>query len=107
MAELVDAFDLRSNVSIGVWVRVPHSLDEKKMKQQITQPTTIQIIKFKKEKRCCLCCGKTFEIEPYVVQDFCDRCYPIVCRAVFNDFNSNLTCTELINKIKKEISKVL
>ena len=44
-----------------------------------------------KIKKKCLCCGKEMEIFPYVEQDFCNRCFPIVCREVFNKANDDIT----------------
>lgn len=58
-------------------------------------------LKITKQKRYCLCCGKSFETEPYIVQDFCNRCFPIVARETFKKENGNLTCKELIEKIKR------
>lgn len=47
------------------------------------------IIKIKKK---CLCCGKEMEVLPYVEErDFCGRCFPIVCREVFNKANDGMT----------------
>lgn len=56
-----------------------------------------------KIKKKCLCCGKEMEIEPYIEQDFCDRCFVIVCREVFNKENDNLTIKELREKVGKII----
>ena len=67
---------------------------------------TITIIRaVEKELRCCLCCGKTFETYPYIVQDFCDRCYMVAVKEVFNKENGNLTCEEVKAKIKEKISE--
>lgn len=38
------------------------------------------IMPIEKQNRKCLCCGKEFEVEPFIEQDFCDRCFPIVVR---------------------------
>lgn len=56
-----------------------------------------------KEIRKCLCCGNEFKVEPFVIQDFCNRCYSIVVREVFNKENGNLTLKELKDKIKNMI----
>ena len=56
-----------------------------------------------KEIRKCLCCGNEFTVEPFVVQDFCNRCFPIVVKEIFNKENGNLTCKELREKIKNII----
>ena len=55
-----------------------------------------------KEKRKCLCCGKQFEVCPHIIQDFCDSCFPIVCKAVFDKSNDNLTRKQLEDKIRME-----
>lgn len=69
-----------------------------------TRPTSqLQITAIRNEKRTCLCCGKQFEVPFYTIQDFCDRCYPIVCKAVFDKSNGNLTCKQLVDKISKEL----
>ena len=39
------------------------------------------ILKIKKK---CLCCGEEMELYPYVEQDFCDICFPVICKEVFN-----------------------
>ena len=33
------------------------------------------ILKIKKK---CLCCGEEMELYPYVEQDFCDICFPVI-----------------------------
>lgn len=63
----------------------------------------IVIMPVTKIKKKCLCCGKEMEIEPYIEQDFCDRCFVIVCREVFNKENDNLTIKELREKVGKII----
>lgn len=69
-----------------------------------TRPTSPLIVTaIRKEKRKCLCCGKQFEVYPYIIQDFCNSCYPIVCKAVFDKSNDNLTCKQLVDKLRKEI----
>ena len=42
---------------------------------------------------------------PYVMQDFCDRCYLVVCKAVFDKENGSLTCGQLKEKIRKEFGR--
>lgn len=63
----------------------------------------IVIMPVTKIKKKCLCCGKEIEIEPYLEQDFCDRCFVIVCREFFNKENDNLTIKELREKVGKII----
>ena len=67
--------------------------------------TNIILMPIKKEIRTCLCCGEKFEIEPYINQDFCNRCFPIVVRETFKKENGNLTCEELKEKIRNIIRK--
>lgn len=56
-----------------------------------------------KIKRKCLCCGKEMELEPYIEQDFCDRCFIIVCREVFNKANDGMTVEEVRERIERNI----
>jgi hypothetical protein len=63
----------------------------------------IVIMPVTKIKKKCLCCGKEMEIEPYIEQDFCDRCFVIVCQEFFNKENDNLTIKELREKVGKII----
>lgn len=53
----------------------------------------------------CLCCGKEMEIFPYIKQDFCDRCFSIVCREVFNKANDGMTVEEVKEKIRRNIEE--
>ena len=54
-------------------------------------------------KKKCLCCGNEMELEPYIEQDFCDRCFYIVCREVFNKANDGLTVADVKEKIRRII----
>lgn len=65
--------------------------------------TNIVIRPIEKIKKKCLCCGEEMEIFPYTEQDFCDRCFPIVCREVFNKENDGLTVVEVKEKIRRII----
>ena len=65
----------------------------------------IYTMQTRKENRTCLCCGKKFEIEPYIDQDFCNGCFPIVVKETFKKENGNLTCKELREKIRNIILK--
>ena len=56
-------------------------------------------------KKKCLCCGKEMELEPYIEQDFCDRCFYIVCREVFNKANDGMTVEEIKERSRKNIEK--
>ena len=62
---------------------------------------SIEIQPIKKISKECLNCGTKFLIEPYVIQDFCNRCFLIVCKAVFDEANGDLTCKQLIEKLKQ------
>lgn len=57
-----------------------------------------------KIKKKCLCCGEEMEIFSYIEQDFCNRCFPVVCREVFNKANDKMTIKEVKEKIRKIIS---
>lgn len=64
------------------------------------------IFPVKKIKKKCLCCGKEIELEPYAAkQDFCDRCFLVVCREVFNKANDGMTVEEIKERIRKIIEK--
>ena len=63
----------------------------------------IVIRPIEKIKKKCICCGEEMEIFPYTEQDFCDRCFPIVCREVFNKENDGLTVVEVKEKIRRII----
>ena len=54
-------------------------------------------------KKKCLCCGNEMELEPYIEQDFCDRCFYIVCREVFNKANDRMTVEEVKERIRRTI----
>lgn len=54
-------------------------------------------------KKKCLCCGKIMKLNLTEDKDFCDRCFIIVCREVFNKANDNMTAKELRERIKKEL----
>ena len=47
--------------------------------------------------------GKEMEIFPYEEQDFCDRCFFVVCREVFNKANDGMTVEEVRERIKKNV----
>ena len=65
----------------------------------------IVISKYPKEIRRCKCCGNSFDVESYIEQDFCDRCYPIIVRELFNRENNKLTCKEFIKKMKAKVKE--
>ena len=52
-------------------------------------------------KKKCLCCGNEMELYPYVEQDFCDICFPVICREVFNKENDRMTVKEVKEKIRR------
>lgn len=56
-----------------------------------------------KIKKKCLCCGCEISVFPWIIQDFCDRCYPVVLQEVFDKNNDNLTVEKLKNKIKEKL----
>lgn len=59
----------------------------------------------KKIKKKCLCCSEEMELEPYIEQDFCNKCFPIACREVFNKENDGLTVAEVKEKIRRIIEE--
>ena len=61
------------------------------------------IMPMAKIKKKCLCCGKEMEIFPYEEQDFCGRCFPVVCREVFNKANDELTVGEVRERIRRNV----
>ncbi len=58
-----------------------------------------------KIKKKCLSCGCEFSVSPLVMQDFCNRCYPVVAKEIFDRNNDNLTVEQLKNKIKEKLNK--
>ena len=58
-----------------------------------------------KVRKRCLCCGEEMEIFPYIEQDFCDRCFYIVCREVFNKANDRMTVKEVKERIRRNIEE--
>lgn len=76
------------------------------MKQEENECITIHLTSYpsKIEKKC-LNCKSTFLIESTAEQDFCDKCYSLVCRAVFDKQNSNLTCQQLVEKLRFNTKK--
>ena len=58
-----------------------------------------------KIKKNCLCCGNEMELFIYEDRDFCDRCFTIACREVFNKANDNMTVEEMKEIIRRKISK--
>lgn len=59
-----------------------------------------KILPVKMSSRKCLNCGTEFLIHPYVEQDFCNNCFHVVCKAVFDKSNGNLTCKQLVEKLR-------
>lgn len=43
------------------------------------------------------------ELFIYEYRDFCDRCFPIVCREVFNKANDGMTVEEIRERIRENI----
>ena len=62
--------------------------------------SNIIVRQIEKIKKKCLCCGKEMELEPYIEQDFCNRCFYIVCREVFNKANDGMTVEEIRERIR-------
>ena len=58
----------------------------------------IVIRQSKRIKKKCLCCGNEMEFFVYEDRDFCNKCFPIVCREVFNKENDELTVAEVKEK---------
>lgn len=56
-------------------------------------------------KKKCLCCGKEMELFVYEDRDFCDKCFVIVCREVFNKANNDMTVKEIKERIRRIIEE--
>ncbi len=69
----------------------------------MSETSLISLTTTKKEERVCICCGETFYEYPYIDKEFCNKCYPVVIRNVFNKDNGNLTCSQVKDKIRKEL----
>lgn len=66
----------------------------------------IVIRPIEKIKRKCLCCGEEMELFIYEDnKDFCDRCFLIVCREVFNKANNGMTVEEIKERIRRIIEE--
>ena len=63
----------------------------------------IVIRPIEKIKKKCLCCGNEMELVVYEDKDFCDRCFIIICREVFNKANNRMTVEEVKEKIRRNI----
>lgn len=63
------------------------------------------VMPINKIKRNCLCCGKEMEVFPYEWREFCDRCFIIVAREVYNKANDGLTVKEVRERIRRNIEK--
>ena len=72
------------------------------MKSEVQGTVNLTCMSVQAEQRQCLCCGEPFFCGAVVDQDFCDRCYPVVRKAVFDKDNGSLTCEQLREKIRKE-----
>ena len=58
-----------------------------------------------KVRKPCLCCGNEMELFAYEDGDFCDRCFYIVCREVFNKANDRMTVKEVKERIRRNIEE--
>ena len=56
-----------------------------------------------KIKKKCLACGKEMEMFWYEDRDFCNRCFIIACREVFNKANDGMTVMEVRERIRRNI----
>ena len=65
--------------------------------------TDIVVRPIEKIKKKCLCCKNEMELFLYEDRDFCDRCFYIVCREVFDKVNDGLTVAEVKEKIRRSI----
>lgn len=63
------------------------------------------IMPIERIKKKCLCCGNEMELFIYEDRDFCDRCFPIVCREVFNKANNDMTVKEIKERIRRTIEE--
>ena len=61
--------------------------------------------KVKDETRICKCCGEEFTVPSFVESEFCNRCYPIVVKELFNPENDKLTCKEFVEKMKNKVKE--
>lgn len=65
----------------------------------------IVITSSKKIKKKCLCCENEMELFDYEDRDFCNKCFPIVCREVFNKANDRMTVKEVKERIRRIIEE--
>ena len=62
--------------------------------------TDIVVRPIEKIKKKCLCCKNEMELFLYEDRDFCDKCFIIVCREVFNKVNDKMTVKEVKERIR-------
>ena len=67
--------------------------------------TDIVIAPIERIKKKYLCCGNEMEFFAYENRDFCNRCFIIVCREVFDKANDGLTVAEVKERIRRIIEE--
>ena len=87
------------NVSLATANQRLINLGLKKMTSDIV------VMPIERIKKKCLCCGNEMELFVYEDRDFCDRCFYIVCREVFNKANNRMTVKEVKERIRRNIEE--
>lgn len=54
-------------------------------------------------KKKCLCCNKEMIFNHFEDRDFCNNCFMIIAKELFNERNNNISIKSLREKIKKQI----
>ena len=75
------------------------------MKDEIFIPGTSIVIaqSMKPKTMICMCCSKTFPIEPLCEQPLCNKCYPVAVKMLFSGIYDDLTAKEFRNAVRNEV----
>ena len=75
------------------------------MKDEIFIPGSDIVIaqSMKPETTVCMCCGKTFSIEPICEQPLCNKCYPVAVKMLFSGIYDDMTAKELRNAVRNKV----
>lgn len=63
--------------------------------------TIVQV--FEAKKTFCMCCGKTFTVQPDIEQPLCINCYPIAVKMLFSGIYDDLTAKEFRNAVRNKV----
>lgn len=93
----------KSGLFKGSYEECEKWIEQKKRGEMQDRLSNLVVRPIEKIKKRCLCCGNEMELFLYEDKDFCDRCYIIVCKEVFNKENGDLTIKEVRERIKRKL----